>query len=123
VDRHVAALVLDEIAALLALQDDEPFRVRAYRTAARAVDGLEGDLPALLEGDELAAVPGLGPGTISVLRELVETGRSRLFDRLREETPAGVSQLRSVSGLGPKRVRTLHRELGIETLDALREAA
>ena len=122
-DKAVAALVLEEIAALLALQDGRPFRVRAYRTAARAIDRLEGDLDGMLRRGELEDVPGLGPATIGVVRELVETGRSRLYDRLRSETPAGMVRLRSVSGLGPKRVRTLHEELGIETLEALREAA
>jgi DNA polymerase (family X) len=123
VDKAVAALVLEEIAALLALQDAEPYRVRAYRTAARAVDTIEGDLERRVRDGELATVPGLGPATIGVLRELVETGRSRLYDRLRAETPAGMVRLRAVSGLGPKRVRTLHEELGIETLEQLREAA
>jgi len=123
VDKAVAALVLEEIAALLALQDAEPFRVRAYRTAARAVDQATGDLDRLLAEGELAEIPGLGPGTISVIRELVETGRSRLYDQLRAETPAGIVQLRGVSGLGPKRVRTLHDELGVETLEELRAAA
>ncbi|MFP4623235.1 MAG: helix-hairpin-helix domain-containing protein [Gemmatimonadota bacterium] len=122
-DKAVAALVLEEIADLLALQDAEPFRVRAYRTAAAAVDRIRGDLPARLAAGELDRVPGLGPATLGVLRELVETGRSRLYDRLRAETPAGLAQLRAVAGLGPKRVRTLHEKLGIETLEALREAA
>ncbi len=122
-DRHLAALVLEEIAALLALRDAEPFRVRAYDTAARAVAGFRGDLDGALESGELAAVPGLGPATLGVVRELVEGGRSGLHDRLRAETPAELVRLRAVSGLGPKRVRTLHQRLGIETLDELRAAA
>ena len=122
-DRHVAALVLDEIASLLALQGAERFRVGAYRTAARALDGLDSDLTTALARGDLAAIPGLGPGTVGVIRELVETGRSRLYDRLRAETPAGLVQLRSVPGLGPKRIRTLHEQLGIESLDDLRAAA
>jgi DNA polymerase (family X) len=121
--KHLAALVLDEIAALLALQGAERFRVLAYRNAARALDHVEGDLAGLLRSGALADTPGLGPGTIAVVRELVETGRSRLYDRLRQETPAGLVQLRGVAGLGPKRIRTLHERLGIGTLEALREAA
>jgi DNA polymerase (family X) len=122
-DKHLAALVLDEIASLLALQDADRFRVLAYRNAARAVDRLEGDLAGRLVAGELGDIPGLGPGTVAVLRELVETGRSRLYDRLRQETPAGLAQLRTVPGLGPKRIRTLHERLGIESVQALREAA
>lgn len=121
-DKHVAALVLDEIAALLDLQGAERFRVRAYRTAARALGGLEGDLEEALRAGTLAELPGLGPATIAIIRDLVETGGSRLYDRLRSETPEGLVQLRGVSGLGPKRIRTLHDRLGIGTPDELREA-
>jgi DNA polymerase (family X) len=122
-NKHLAALVLDEIASLLALQDADRFRVLAYRNAARAVDRIEGDLAERLAAGELSDIPGLGPGTVAVLRELVEAGRSRLYDRLRQETPAGLAQLRTVPGLGPKRIRTLHERLGIESVQALREAA
>ncbi|MBW3553691.1 MAG: hypothetical protein KY466_09275 [Gemmatimonadetes bacterium] len=122
-NRHVAALVLDEIGSLLALQGAESFRVRAYSAAARALSAAGDDLAADLRSGALADVPGLGPGTLSVVRELVESGRSRLYDRLRAETPAGLIQLRGVSGLGPKRIRTLHQTLGIETLEELRAAA
>ena len=122
-NKHIVALVLDEIASLLALADAERFRVRAYRTAARAVDRLEGDIAERLAAGDLDREWGLGPATIGVIRELVETGHSRLYDRLRQETPAGIVQLRSVSGLGPKRIHTLHDRLGIESLDDLREAA
>jgi DNA polymerase (family 10) len=123
VDRAAAALVLDEVAALLALEEAEPFRVGAYRTAAGALDHLDQPLESALASGALADLPGIGRGMIGVLTELVETGRSRLHDRLREETPSGVVSLRTVPGLGPKRVRTVREELGIETLDELREAA
>ncbi|HUG41806.1 MAG TPA: helix-hairpin-helix domain-containing protein [Longimicrobiales bacterium] len=122
-DRHVAALVLEEIGSLLELQDTESFRVRAYHAAARALGHAGDDLAADLRSGALAAIPGLGPGTIGIVRELLETGRSRLYDRLRAETPAGLVQLRGVSGLGSKRIRTLHEKLGIETLEELRAAA
>jgi DNA polymerase (family 10) len=123
VDRYLAALVLDEIASLLALQDAERFRVRAYRRAARAIERFDGDLSRGLETGALAAEPDIGPATLRVVRELVSSGHSRLHDRLRAETPAGLVRLRSVPGLGPRRVRTLHEQLGIETLSGLREAA
>jgi DNA polymerase (family X) len=122
-DRHLAALVLDEIAALLDLQGADRFRVLAYRNAARALDRFAGDLAGQLRSGELATTAGLGPGTLAVIRELEGTGRSRLYDRLRRETPAGMVQLRAVAGLGPKRIATLHERLGIESLDALRQAA
>jgi DNA polymerase (family X) len=123
VDSHLAALVLEEIATLLELQDADRFRVLAYRNAARALDRLDGELAALLEKGRLAEARGVGPATTAVLRELAEAGRSRLLDRLRREMPAGLVQLRAVPGLGPKRIRLVHERLGVETLDDLREAA
>ena len=122
-DKHLAALVLDEIASLLELEGAESFRVRAYRGAARALAGAGDDLAADLRAGRLSELPGLGPGTLSVVRDLLESGRSRLYDRLRAATPTGLVQLRGVSGLGPKRIRTLHEKLGVETLEDLRAAA
>jgi DNA polymerase (family X) len=122
-DKHLVALVLDEIASLLALQDADRFRVLAYRTAARAVERATGDLADLITSGDLAREPGLGPGTAAVVRELVETGHSRLHDRLRQETPAALVRLRTVPGLGPKRIVTLHERLGIDSLESLRAAA
>lgn len=122
-DRHLAALVLDEIATLLRLQDGDRFRIAAYRAGAAALDGFDGDLAPALESGALADVIGLGPGILGVLRELVRTGSSSLHQRLLAETPVEVARLRSVSGLGPRRVSVLRERLGIDSLDALRDAA
>ncbi len=123
-DSRTAAHILDQIGALLQLTGGPRFNSRAYRTAAAAVLALGvDDLGPLLHSGELKKTPGLGPATISVIRELVETGESSYLERLTEKTPAGLVQMARVPGLGTAKVALIHEELGIESLDELEVAA
>jgi DNA polymerase (family X) len=122
-DRYTAALVLSEIGVLLELQGENRFRARAFRTAARALDGAGDALERLVQDGELERLPGLGPATAQVVRELLATGASSLHHELRQRTPPGFFELLSVPGLGAQRIRTLHQELGIDSVAALDEAA
>lgn len=122
-DKHAIAAVLNEIGTLMELQGQNPFRARAFYSAARAVESLDGDVAALARSGELAAVKGVGPATAEVARELVETGISTVHRELREATPDGLFDVLGVPGLGAKRIHTLHRELGIASLDDLERAA
>ena len=118
------AKIFSEMAELLELGEENPFRIRAYRNAARMLDALERDLDTLADKPaELDALPGIGPDLAGKIVEVVTTGSCTLLQRLRKELPAGIVELQKVSGLGPKRVRTLHQELGIVTLEQLRQAA
>ncbi|MFL5542340.1 MAG: helix-hairpin-helix domain-containing protein, partial [Longimicrobiaceae bacterium] len=118
-----AAGVLSEISMLLEVVGGDPFRAKAYATAARRLEASGADLTALAAQGKLTTLPGVGAGIAEVLRELVETGRSSLYDRLAAETPIGLYDLMRIKGLGPKRVRTLYAEMGIDSLDKLEEAA
>jgi DNA polymerase (family X) len=122
-DRHAVALVLEEIAGLLEAAGGNPFRARAFRAAARAVERVEGDLTALAASGRLQDVRGLGPATARVIEELVATGESTYHAGLREQAPAGVRELLRVPGLGPGRIARLHEELGVADLDGLEAAA
>ncbi|HEX6940933.1 MAG TPA: DNA polymerase/3'-5' exonuclease PolX [Longimicrobiales bacterium] len=122
-DKRAIAAVLTEIGTLMELRGDNPFRARAFYSAARAVESLDGDVAALARSGELAAVKGIGPATAEVARELVETGASTLHRELREATPDGLLEVLGVPGLGAKRIHVLHRELGIASLDDLERAA
>lgn len=123
VNAKVVAVFL-EIAELLEIEGANPFRIRAYRKAARMLDALERDLDTLADKPaELDALPGIGPDLAGKIVEVVTTGSCTLLQRLRKELPAGIVELLKVPGLGPKRVRTLHQELGIVTLEQLRQAA
>src|SRR5688572_28535818 len=100
-DPRTAASVLIRIAALLELRGENRFKTKAYQTAARSVGGLEtDDIAPLLRAGALESVAGLGPATISVLRDLVETGDSSLLERLQEDTPEGLLVMLRVPGLG-----------------------
>ena len=118
-----AARLLAEIAVLLELHSADRFRARAFASAARALEGTDRDLAALAREGDLASLPGIGPALASVLSELVLTGRSTLHEELVAKTPLGLFDLMRLPGLGTKRIRTLYEELGIDSLDALEEAA
>jgi DNA polymerase (family 10) len=124
VDSRSAAHVLAQIAAYLELGGANPFKARAYERAARSLLALGvDDLSPMLRAGELAAVRGLGPATLSVVRDLVETGESRYLEQLREAMPEGVLELMRVPGLSTEKIHKLHAELGIESLDDLERAA
>jgi DNA polymerase (family 10) len=118
-----AAGVLSEISMLLEVVGGDPFRAKAYATAARRLEASGADLTRLAAEGRLTTLPGVGAGIAEVLRELVETGHSSLYDRLAAETPIGLYDLMRIKGLGPKRIRTLYADQGIDSLDKLEEAA
>ena len=118
------ARVFEEIADCLELEDANPFRVRAYRNAARVVADLRFDIAAhLAQGEELPKLPGIGDDLAGKIHEISASGSCALAERLRKRLPAGVTELLRIPGLGPKRVRTLYRELGVHTPMQLQRAA
>ncbi|HEU0302729.1 MAG TPA: DNA polymerase/3'-5' exonuclease PolX [Longimicrobium sp.] len=118
-----AAAVLGEIAMLLEIVGGNPFRARAFATAARRLETSGADLPALAAAGQLRTLPGVGEGIASVLAELVATGTSRMLQELRAETPVGLYDVMRIKGVGTRRGRTLFTELGIDSLEKLEEAA
>lgn len=118
------AQVFDEIADLLEIQEANPFRVRAYRNAARTVENLSLDLAGAAGGGKpLPKLPGIGADLAGKIGEIAATGTCVLLERLRKEMPAGVTELLRVPGLGPKRVKALYRDLDVKTLPQLLKAA
>lgn len=123
VNADVAA-VFDQIADLLEVQGANPFRIRAYRNAARNVGELGSSVEAMLaRGEDLDALPGIGPDLAGKIAEIVAKGTCEQLERLRKEVPPAITELLAIPRLGPKRVRALHDELGIETLPELLSAA
>ena len=117
------AAAFEEIADLLALGDENPFRVRAYRNAARIVSGLALDLAATLAaGKDLPKLPGIGADLDGKIHEIAATGTCKLLEQLRKKFPAGITELLKLPGLGPKRLRALY-ERKISSLEALERAA
>lgn len=118
------ARVFEEIADLLDLEESNPFRIRAYRNAARTVAGLRFDIAAhLAQGEELPKLPGIGADLAAKMREIAQTGTCALRERLRGHLPSGIADLLHIPGLGPKRVRALYRELEVHTPQQLQRAA
>ncbi|HET9465066.1 MAG TPA: helix-hairpin-helix domain-containing protein, partial [Gemmatimonadales bacterium] len=122
-DKKAVAQVLEQIAAFLELKSENPFRIRAFRTAARALVGFPGDLRQSLEDGTLASAKGVGPATLQIVTELVETGRASMLEELREQIPPGLVEMLEISGLGVAKIRQIHEVLGIDSLPELEAAA
>lgn len=116
------AHVLQQIAAMLEFVEDEPFKAQAYRKAADAVAGLQSSAAELAENGKLDQVRGVGRSIGRVIEDLVRTGTSPIVDELEKKVPRELPRLLQIPGLGIKKVRRLHQELGIGTLQELEDA-
>ncbi|MDZ7708432.1 MAG: DNA polymerase/3'-5' exonuclease PolX [Trueperaceae bacterium] len=115
---------LDEIADLLELQDANPFRVRAYRNAARTVRDADGPVRTRVEaGEDLRELPGIGKDIAAQIVRKVRGAEMDALAELRAAVPRGLLDVVRVPGVGPKKARALWSELGVESLDALEAAA
>ena len=122
-DKKAVAQVLEQIASFLELKGENPFRIRAFRTAARAITGFQRDLRESLSDGSLASVKGVGPATLQIVKELVATGRASMLEELREQIPPGLVEMLEISGLGVAKIRQIHDLLGIDSLPELEAAA
>src|SRR5690606_14883476 len=122
-DRKAVARVLDQIAAFLELKGENPFRVRAFRSASRAVAGLPGGIETALRDGTLASAKGIGPATLQIIQELADSGQASLLTELRTQVPAGLVEMLDISGLGVSKVRVIHETLGIDSIPELEAAA
>src|SRR4051812_35332209 len=123
-DPRSVGFALSQIADFLELRGENRFKSAAYRNAARAVLAVQTDdlAPALASG-ELAELKGIGPATLSTIRELVDDGESGYLEQLRSETPQGLLEMLRVPGLGPAKIQKIHESLGVSSLAELEEAA
>ena len=122
-NRDVAA-AFDEIADLLEFQNANPFRVRAYRNAARKITDLSEPLAnvAADPNRELTEIDGIGKDLAQKIGELLGTGSIEMLEQLRTEIPGGVLAMVRIPGMGPKKAAALFKELGITSLDELKAA-
>jgi DNA polymerase (family 10) len=118
------AAIFEELADRLEVRGDNPFRIRAYRNAARTVGDFGRELKTLIEaGAEPPKLPGIGADLSAKIHEIVATGHCAALDKLRRQMPPAITELLKVPGLGPKRVQALNRELGVGTIAQLELAA
>ncbi len=116
--------IFTEIADLLEIEGANPFRIRAYRNAARILGDLPQEARLLVEqGDDLTRLPGIGSDLAGKINEIISTGHCSLLERLRQEVPPAVTELMKIPGLGPKRVKVLYRDLDVQTIEQLQRAA
>ncbi len=118
------AVIFDEMADLLDIENANPFRVRAYRNAARTIRGLGHELEQMLaNGTDLTTLQGIGTSLAAKIEEIIASGHAEALDKLHKEVPASLEDLLHIPGLGPKRVRVLYQDLNIKTLKQLQHAA
>ncbi|HEY7216304.1 MAG TPA: DNA polymerase/3'-5' exonuclease PolX [Thermoanaerobaculia bacterium] len=123
-DNPEIARVLEEVADILEIQNENPFRIRAYRNATRTVEGLTTPLRKWVEeGRNLTDLPGIGKEMANHIREMVETGTLGFRDELLAEVPRSLIELMRLPALGPKKAKKIHDELKVGSLDELEAAA
>src|SRR3954468_19997140 len=113
--------MLQELAELTILEEGDPnsFRVRAYESAAQSITAQASDLGKLTVA-ELQKIEGIGKSTAEKIRELLETGKVTKLEGLRQKHPPSVVALLRIQGLGPKALKRLRAELGVQSMDDLR---
>src|SRR5260370_10439214 len=116
------AEVLEEVATLLELKDENPFKIRAYANAARSLETLHGNLGDLQDEEALAKIPGIGKSIAEKIKELAATGSLKYREELRAEFPAAILELFSISGLGAKKIKALYENLKISSIEELQKA-
>ena len=116
--------MFNRLADLLEIEEANPFRVRAYRNAARTVGGYSRNMADMVkEGKDLSELPEIGKDLASKIQTLVETGKLPLLKEVEARTPAALSDLMKIEGLGPKRVKILYKALDIHSIEDLKRAA
>ncbi|HCT76765.1 MAG TPA: DNA polymerase/3'-5' exonuclease PolX [Micromonosporaceae bacterium] len=113
----VGALLL-EYADLLSMTGGQAFKARAYEKAAKAVSGHHADI-STLDLKELEGIANVGKSTAAKILEFVQTGQISALEKMREKLPAGLRTLMDIPGMGPQKAITLHRELGIGSIEEL----
>jgi DNA polymerase (family X) len=114
--------ILEQIAALLELKGENPFKIRAYSNAARAIETFGGNVPNLQDEEAVAKIPGIGKSIALKIKELAATGSLKYLEELSAEFPSGIMELFSLSGLGAKKIRALYDQLSISSIEQLQKA-
>ena len=114
--------ILKEIATLLELKGENPFKIRAYANGARALESLDEDLDVAIGEARLSEVPGLGKALVEKIETLHETGSLEFYDKLKDSIDDGLVSMLEIPGLGAKKIKALHDALGVATIEELQKA-
>ncbi|MBU6178238.1 MAG: DNA polymerase/3'-5' exonuclease PolX [Verrucomicrobia bacterium] len=119
--RETLADTLEEIALLLELKGENPFKIRAYRAGAETVSQFPGDIVALAREGKLEGIKGIGEALRQKLHELASTGHLAFHENLKAGFPPGLFELFEIQGLGPKKIKALYETLGVDSVARLKE--
>lgn len=122
-NNHEIARIFSEIADLMEVREDSPFKVRAYRKAADTIEALTESLEGIAARGALEEIPGIGKAIAEKITDICRTGTTKLYEELRAEVPAGLVEILAIPGIGPSKVRALYEGLGIKSVDELETAA
>lgn len=114
--------ILEEIATLLELTGENPFKSRAYQNAARNLEKIEVDFDALVKENRLTEIEGIGEAISKKLTELIQTGKLEYYEKLKDSVPPGHLEMLKIPGLGPKKIHALYEQLGIKDVGELEYA-
>jgi DNA polymerase (family 10) len=118
------AKIFNQLADLLEIKGDNPFRIRAYRMAARNIGSLSDDVREMIKnGKDLTEISGIGKDLAEKIGQIVKSGGLSQLEEIKKEVPAALIDLMKIEGLGPKRTGVLYEKLGIENIDELEKAA
>lgn len=118
-NKKIIIRTLEKIALYMELKGENPFKVSAFRKAAQA---LELDQRSLDEIEDVTKLKGIGKGTGEVILELIKDGKSTVLEELQEEVPKGLVPMMKLQGMGGKKIAKLYKELGIDSIEALKTA-
>jgi len=121
-DKKTVIDILNEIGLLLELKGENPFKIRAYYNAARALEILDEDIEVLVKNNKLKEVKGIGEAINKKITELITTGRLEYYENLKASIPEGLVEMLKIPGLGPKKIKTLYDKLDIKTVGELEYA-
>lgn len=122
-DKHDVAKILDDIAVLLEVEGENPFKVRAFQKAARSLEASDEDLATLVREKRLQELPGIGEKIAEKITTLIETGHLPYYEELKRSVPESVLEFLKIPGLGGKKIHVLFHELGLKTIDDLLQAS
>ncbi len=114
--------VLGEIATLLELKGENPFKIRAYQSGQRALDLLEEDLGTLIETERLGSIKGFGKALTEKVTALYRDEPLPFYDNLKASVGPGLVEMLEIPGLGAKKIKKLHQELGVDSIEDLTRA-
>jgi len=122
ISNYEIARIFGQIADLMEVREDNPFKVRAYRKAAETIEGLTESLEAIASRGELEKIPNIGKAIAEKIGDICRTGTTPLYEELRAKVPAGLVEVMAVPGIGPTKVRALREALGVTSIEELETA-